>query len=138
MFVSQVTCEKNRENSNICHPVLYPDHSRMNTSFTNVFLLSEAQPKNALVNPPPHTNLEMIARLQTFKRARTYQSTRRARCYNFTYNFTFYTILGIIFKLRSTAEQLPALVSSQNDPIRKSSRESGIFGLEKGRNPFTP
>jgi hypothetical protein len=64
-----------------------------------LFLLSEAQPKNAIVNPPP-PNWEMIV-----SHARTHASTRaRAHACNRCQNVT-------IFKLRSTSEQMPALVN---------------------------
>jgi hypothetical protein len=56
-----------------------------------------AQPKNALVNTS-----QIWKRMQAIKRACSYQSMRHPQFYIF-YNFK-------IFKLRSTKEQMPALV----------------------------
>jgi hypothetical protein len=64
-----------------------------------MFLLSKAQPKNALINPPPIQKC-----MQTFMRVRTYQWIRCMHNLTFFYNC-------IILELRSTTEQMLSLVN---------------------------
>jgi hypothetical protein len=81
-------------------------------SFSQMFV-DEAQPKNALVAPPP--NLETIA---TCVPARLpARALTKMQSYNFctiSYFFTIFKVLFAynftIFNLRSTAGQMPALV----------------------------
>jgi hypothetical protein len=80
-------------------------------------LLSEAQPKNAVVNPPPQIWKRLQpARITCARRLRDLFSNEFSNeCFNEFFNelhnkFFNFTMNFTILKLRSTTEQMPALV----------------------------